>query len=61
VGSDGGRGAAGKTSATPPPLGSVRAMPRAKSGASMASVFLRAVKNVAWAGDCVVVEGATVT
>ena len=61
MGSDGGRGAAGKTSATPPPLGSVRAMPRAKSGASMASVFLRAVKNVAWAGDCVVVEGATVT
>jgi len=61
VGSDGGRGAAGKTSATPPPLGSVRAMPRAKRDASMASAFLQAVKNVAWAGGCVVVEGATET
>ena len=63
VGSDGGHGAAGKTSATPPPLGSVRAMPRAKRDASMASAFLQAVINVAWAGDCVlvVVEGATVT
>ena len=61
MGSDGGRGAAWKTSATPPPLGSVRAMPRAKSGALVASAFSQAVKNIAWAVDCVVVEGKAVT
>jgi len=59
VGPDDGRGAAGVVNATPPPLGSVRAMPRAKSDALIASAFLSALKNVDWAVGCVVAEGAT--